>query len=95
MRPRFIELVSELRGKVLKDIKKKTFKGKPCSPSMFIELCQYFCDSINKGGLPEIQSNWELVCKAETARIEKKIFKEFNAEVDSLEKIDMNKLNIR
>lgn len=54
MRPRFLELISELRGKVLKDIKKKTFKGKPCSPAMFIELCQYFCDSINKGGLPEI-----------------------------------------
>lgn len=52
MRPRFLELITELRGKVLKDIKKKTFKGKPCSPAMFIELCQYFCDSINKGGLP-------------------------------------------
>lgn len=69
MRPRFLELVSELRGKVLKDIKKKTFKGKSCSPTMFIELCQYFCDSINKGGLPEIENNWELVCKAESARI--------------------------
>lgn len=52
MRPRFLELINELRGKILKDIKKKTFKGKPCSPAMFIELCQYFCDSINKGGLP-------------------------------------------
>ena len=36
MRPRFLELITELRGKVLKDIKKKTFKGKPCSPAMFI-----------------------------------------------------------
>lgn len=35
-------------------MKKKMFKGKPCSPSMFVELCQYFCDSINQGGLPEI-----------------------------------------
>jgi hypothetical protein len=52
MRPKFLELISELRSKVTKDIKKKTFKGRPCSPTMFIELCQYFCDSINKGGLP-------------------------------------------
>ncbi len=36
MRPRFLELIKELQFKVLKDIKKKTFKGKPCSPTMFI-----------------------------------------------------------
>jgi hypothetical protein len=75
MRPKFLELITELRSKVLTDIKKKTFKGKPCSPTMFIELCQYFCDSINKGGLPEIESNWELVCRAESSRIEKRILK--------------------
>jgi hypothetical protein len=75
MRPKFLELITELKGKVTRDIKKKTFKGKPCSPTMFIELCQYFCESINKGGLPEIESNWELVCRAESVRIEKKIFR--------------------
>jgi hypothetical protein len=36
MRPRFLELIKELRSKVMVDIKKKTFKGKPCSPTMFI-----------------------------------------------------------
>ena len=36
---------------------------------MFIEMCQYFCDAINKGDLPEIESNWDLVCKAEASRI--------------------------
>ena len=54
LRPKFLELVGQLRGKVLNNVKKKLFKGKPCSPSMFVELCQYFCDSINNGGLPEI-----------------------------------------
>ncbi len=69
MRPRFLELIKELRVKVLHDIKKKTFKGKPCSPTMFVELCQFFCESINKGGLPQIESNWELVCRAESVRV--------------------------
>ncbi len=54
MRPKFIELIQELRKKVLGGIRKKMFKGKPCSPNMFIDLCQHFCDSINNGGLPEI-----------------------------------------
>jgi len=48
------------------------FKGKPCSPAMFVELCQYFCSSINEGGLPEIENNWDLVCRAESNRIEKR-----------------------
>lgn len=54
LRPRFLELIGQLRSKVLCNIKKKMFKGKPCSPAMFVELCQYFCTSINQGGLPEI-----------------------------------------
>ncbi len=52
LRPRFLELIGQLRTKVMGNIKKKMFKGKPCSPAMFVELCQYFCDSINRGGLP-------------------------------------------
>ena len=71
LRPQFLQLVKELQTNIFRTARKKTFKSKPCSPSMFIELCQYFCDSINKGGLPEIENNWDLVCKAEAARVEK------------------------
>lgn len=52
IRPEFLHLIKQLRTKIMLNIKKKTFKGKPCSPAMFIELCQYFCTSINTGGLP-------------------------------------------
>ena len=69
LRPKFKESVKELRDKMFYQVKSKTFKGKPCSPGMFIELCEHFCESINKGGLPEIESNWDLVCKAESARL--------------------------
>ena len=71
LRPKFLELVSQLRSKVLLGVRKKMFKGKPCSPGMFIELCQHFCNSINAGGLPEVESNWDMVCRAEASRIEK------------------------
>lgn len=74
LRPKFIELIKDLRVKVFSQIKKKTFKGKPCSPSMFVELCQHFCTAINNGGLPEIESNWDMICKSESVRIEKSNF---------------------
>jgi hypothetical protein len=54
LRPKFLELIGQLKSKIHCNIKKKMFKGKPCSPTMFVELCQYFCSSINQGGLPEI-----------------------------------------
>jgi hypothetical protein len=73
LRPKFLELINQLRTKVMRSVKKKMFKGKPCSPAMFVELCQYFCNSINQGGLPEIENNWDLVCRAESNRIEKSI----------------------
>lgn len=36
LRPKFLELIHQLRGKVLNNIKKKMFKGKACSPAMFV-----------------------------------------------------------
>ena len=36
IRPKFLEMIKQLRGKVLNNIKKKSFKGKPCSPAMFV-----------------------------------------------------------
>lgn len=86
MRPKFLELIKELRSKVFLNIKKKTFKGKPCSPAMFVELCQFFCNSINKGGLPEIENNWDLVCRSESNRIEKRCIEDFKRILASYEK---------
>ena len=71
--------IDELRTKIVTNMKKKTFKGKPCSPAMFVELCQYFCTSINQGGLPDIENNWDLVCRAESNRLEKRCLEDFRS----------------
>lgn len=52
LRPKFLELVGQLRNKIMLSMRKKMFRGKACSPCMFIELCQHFCNSLNQGGLP-------------------------------------------
>lgn len=85
LRPKFVELIGQLRSKILLNMKKKLFKGKPCSPAMFVELCQQFCTSINQGGLPEIESNWDLVCRAESSRIEKRCLEDFKKFLKSYE----------
>lgn len=36
LRPKFLELIGQLRSKVLNNVKKKMFKGKACSPAMFV-----------------------------------------------------------
>ena len=35
LRPKFIDFIGQLRTKLLGNMKKKMFKGKPCSPAMF------------------------------------------------------------
>jgi hypothetical protein len=39
LRPEFLQLVGELKTKVFSQVKRKMFKGRPCSPVMFIEMC--------------------------------------------------------
>lgn len=36
LRPRFLELIAQLKSKIMLQVKKKSFKGKSCSPSMFV-----------------------------------------------------------
>ncbi len=36
---------------------------------MLIEMCNFFCEAINQGELPEIENSWDQVCKAEAQRI--------------------------
>lgn len=69
LRPKFKLLVQDLKNKIMLQAKSKKFKGKSCSPSMFVELCQYFCDSINNGTVPEIDNHWNQICKSENKRI--------------------------
>jgi hypothetical protein len=95
IRPRFLELIRELRSKVFQGIKKKTFKGKPCSPAMFVSLCQHFCDSINKGGLPEIENNWDLVCRSESNRIEKRCLEDFKRVLAKYEKMRPSEVDLK
>lgn len=94
LRPEFLQLVGDLRTKVFSQVKRKMFKGKACSPVMFIEMCQFFCDAINRGDLPEIESNWDLVCKAEANRVSKHCESEFTILLAKYERMHSHEVNL-
>jgi hypothetical protein len=60
-----------------------------------VSLCQHFCDSINKGGLPEIENNWDLVCRSESNRIEKRCLEDFKRVLAKYEKMRPSEVDLK
>jgi hypothetical protein len=53
---------------VFKKIKPKQLHGRLLTGTMFIELCQAYTESINKGSVPNIENAWVSLCKNENMR---------------------------
>lgn len=61
---------------------------------MFIDMCEYFCEAINKGDLPEISNNWDVVCKAEAQRIFSYCENEFNNLMTKYERMHTHEISL-
>ena len=57
-----------LRNKVFRRVKTKQLHGRMLTGQMFLELCQAYSDSINKGSVPSINSAWTNLCQNENLR---------------------------
>ena len=68
LRKEFVGQMQTLREKVFKRVKPKQLNGKFLTGQMFLELCQAYTESINKGSVPSIQSAWTNLCKNENLR---------------------------
>ena len=68
LRKEFVTQMKQLRQKVFKRVKPKQLHGKVLTGRMFLELCQAYTASINKGSVPSIQSAWTNLCKNENLR---------------------------
>lgn len=60
--------MSNLRQKAFKKVRPKQLNGKTLTGQMFLELCEAYCDSINKGSVPSIEGAWTSLCKNENLR---------------------------
>lgn len=51
--------MDNLRRKVFKKVKPKQLKGQFITGHMLIELAEAYTESLNKGGIPVIETAWE------------------------------------
>lgn len=63
LRQEFIEKVMELRRKVINSMKVKEFNNSPIDGSLWMQLITQYVESINSGGVPNIQASWTYICK--------------------------------
>jgi len=56
IRKEFMDGIEMLRRKILSKCEAKTLNGTNLNPRMFFNMVQSYCDLINKGGIPNIQT---------------------------------------
>lgn len=66
LRPEFLEQILYLRKKILNRVKVKTFKGKPLTGDMFLNIIKSLINAINAGKVPNIENTWNAMCKVES-----------------------------
>ena len=82
LRTEFMSQVHRLRQKVYRKIKPKSLHGRILTGSMFLELCQAYTESINKGSVPSINSAWTNLCKNENLRAINESIKMYEQEMN-------------
>ena len=83
--------MGNLRQKVFKKVRPKQLNGRVLTGQMFLELCQAYCDSINKGSVPSIEGAWTSLCKNENLRNIKEAIKKYEKKMDELVYLDQKK----
>ena len=68
LRPEFLSAVNKTRTNIFRKIKPKQVKGKTVNGEMLLSLAEAYVEAINTGNLPNIESAWSYVCKAESQK---------------------------
>lgn len=68
MRPEFINQVKSLRNRVLNETAPKTIYGHNVTGAMLAQLCRFYTQAMNEGGVPVIEDAWKSICEAQARR---------------------------
>ena len=68
LRPDFVAQVNKTRSNIFRKVKPKQVKGKSVNGEMLLSLAEAYVEAINTGNLPNIESAWSYVCKAESQK---------------------------
>ena len=82
LRKEFVNQMQNLRHKVFKRVKPKRMNGRVLTGQMFLELCQTYTESINKGSVPSINSAWNNLCKNENQRAVQEAIRSFQSTLE-------------
>lgn len=77
LRADFVEQVMQLRRKVINRVKPKMLNGKKLTGPMLATLSQSYVTAINNGAVPNIESAWNYICKAECSKAIDECFGKF------------------
>ncbi|EGR31286.1 hypothetical protein IMG5_114150 [Ichthyophthirius multifiliis] len=84
LRPEFVEQIGQLRQRIFKKIKPKMLNGKHLNGFQLVEICKAYIQAINKGGVPNIESAWNYMCKSESIKAKDICLNEVQQQLDSL-----------
>ena len=65
LRKEFIDQISVVRNKIFKKLKPKQMQNAYLSGPQLVQLAKAYIETMNGGRVPNIESAWGYVCKAE------------------------------
>ena len=71
LRPDFVRQLGVLRSRISKKVKPKHFSGREntlISGPMLVEMANAYCDALNQGSIPTIESAWDYVWQEEVTK---------------------------
>jgi len=89
LRPEFLEQILQLRKKILGRVRVKTFKGKPLTGDMYLNIIKSIINAMNSGKVPNIDTTWNNMCKVESY----KAFEEAEREYEKLIRNQLENIN--
>lgn len=78
LRPEFVEQVVELRKQILSQAKKKYLHNSELTGQMLAGLLENYVQAINNKDVPNIESAWNYICKAQCTKAFEESFVEYD-----------------
>ena len=78
VRPEFMSEVNRIRQKIYENCGAKQLKGLNMTSRMYVQMCESYCEAINKGGAPNIQSAWDNILENECNMALKEAIKKYD-----------------
>jgi hypothetical protein len=95
LRPVFVQQMSEIRDKLMSNIKVKDYLGHGVTGTMLASLAQQYTASINEGAAPVIKNAWQLLTEIQGRELLESSWNKFKELVDHIVKGNRDPCGLR